>query len=362
MAGPFTKLLSSVAQGFLTPKGQLADWQHASRVFVDDNFRLAPKSKFNFHCYFDINKSAVFHQQLMQRHQGELGLVVKQIDLPRFQIRNQTLNQYNRKKVVQTGHTYQPINVRFHDDRSHIVNILWQAYYKYYYADPTTATVSGAYKRNSLSSFSMVKGSHGYDNNSSIPFFNSIIIYQMSKKEYVSYTLINPMITSFNHDQMMYASQGENGSECSMTIAYEAVTYDMGAVSSKTVKGFASSHYDKLPSPLTAAGGGTASLLGTGGVLEGAASVIGSISSGQAFNSLDNLVNTAATAVNTYQNAKNLSGAGVKQEAVGLATGLAVGAAGVGINALRGTFFPQGNAEQKTQATPYSSGNVPGGV
>ena len=45
--------LKDTARGFLRPKGQMGDWQHAARTFADDNFRLAPKAKFLYHVYFD---------------------------------------------------------------------------------------------------------------------------------------------------------------------------------------------------------------------------------------------------------------------------------------------------------------------
>jgi hypothetical protein len=113
----------------------------------------------------------------------------------------------------------------------------------------------------------------------------------------------------------------------------------MGSISGGKVLGFAKEHYDKSPSPLSAAGGGSRSLLGTGGVLEGAADVIGAISNRTAFSSVDNLINTAATAVNTYNNAKGLTKAGVKQEGVGLLTGAALTGIGLGLKTISGTVF-----------------------
>jgi hypothetical protein len=349
MASKFNGLLNQLGSGLLRPKGQMGDWQHAARTFVDDEYRLAPKAKFLYHVYFKINKSTVFFKSLTERHGTELGLLVKAVDLPKFSMRTQVLNQYNRKKVVQTGHSLQPISIKFHDDRGHIVNMMWQAYYKYYYADSTTGNVPGAFKRNSMQGFNYIKGNHGFDNNSSIPFFDNIVIYQLNKREYNSYTLINPLIQTFNHDSLSTSDQGATGAECNMTIGYEAVTYDSGAIKGGVVKGFAQDHYDKLPSPLSAAGGGTSSLFGTGGVLEGAADVIGGIASGKAFSSLDGLINTAATAVNTYQNAKGLSKAGLKQEGQGLLAATAVGAIGAAASSI-GTFFPVVSTKQGPKA------------
>jgi hypothetical protein len=52
-----------------------------------------------------------------------------------------------------------------------------------------------------------------------------------------------------------------------MSVNYETVLYASGFVTKNTVRGFADLHYDKSPSPLTPAGGGTNSILGPGGIL-----------------------------------------------------------------------------------------------
>ena len=46
MADKFSGFADNLINGALNPKGNLADWQHASRLFVSDAMRLAPKSKF----------------------------------------------------------------------------------------------------------------------------------------------------------------------------------------------------------------------------------------------------------------------------------------------------------------------------
>lgn len=352
MASKINSYLSSLGSAILSPKGQMGDWQHAARTFVDDYFRLAPKAKFLFHVYFDINPGAVLLPQLTQRHRTELGLLVRSVDLPRFNIRTQTLNQYNRKKVVQLTHEYGPMTFKFIDDRAHIVNMMWQSYYKYYYADPITAEVSGSYKRNAYNGYNFIKGPHGFDNNSTIPFFKEITLYQINKREYVSYTLVNPLITSFVHDQVSTSDQGGNPAECQMTLNFEAVKYDSGSVGTGKIKGFAQDHYDKAPSPLSSFGGGTASVFGTGGVLDGVANTLGALQNG-------NIFDAAISAINTYQNAKSINKQGAKQELTGLAVGAVTGAVVQGVNALRGTQFPiLGNSNRNTTvATPTFSAN-----
>ena len=97
-------------------------------------------------------------------------------------------------------------------------------------------------------------------------------------------------------------------SQNQLSIAYEAVYYSRGATGENSPKGFATAHYDKTPSPLTLAGGGTSSLFGGGGVIGGISSVLGDIAGGQ-FN-----LGTALTAFNTFKNAKSLSKEGLREE------------------------------------------------
>jgi hypothetical protein len=350
MAGKFNSFLKSVAGGFLTPKGYMGDWQHAARTYVDDYFRLAPKAKFLFHCYFSINPGTVRFPQLDQRHRTELGLLVKQVDFPKFNIKTQTLNQYNRKKVIQVTHDYGPMTFRFHDDRANIANMLWQSYYSYYYADSITAKDPSSYARNATSSWSNVSNSYGFDNNSTIPFFDKIILYQMNRKEYVSYTLVNPLISSFSHDQANMSDNGGQGAEVNMTIDFEAVHYDIGAVDSGNVLGFAQDHYDKLPSPLSPLGGGARSLLGQNGVFDGIGAAANEWSKG-------NYLNAVVAGINTAKNAKSLTKRGIKNEVSNLATNIGLNVAASAITGLKGTTFPGITTTQKTVAQPRSDLN-----
>lgn len=350
MASKDNSFLDQLLNGLSNPKGNLGSWQHAARTFQDDYFRLAPKSKFLYHVFFDINTSALKSLNLKYQHQNEIGLLVKSADLPKFTLKTQTLNQYNRKKVVTMDHELMPINIKFHDDRAHIINTMWQNYYAYYFSDPSAAKTPGAYSRNAMKSSNYIRTTYGLDNGSSIPFFNKIVLYQLNKREYVSYTLINPVISSFSHDQVQSSDQGSAGAENNMTISYEAVSYDVGSIRGGRVKGFAVDHYDKAPSPLSAAGGGTSSIFGPGGVVEGAADVLDSLASGEAFDSPANFLSTAITAVNTYQNAKSLTNAGVSQEGKNLIIGGTIAVAAAGISGLKNIVFPSSSAGNTTQA------------
>src|SRR6056300_432776 len=55
MANKFTRFLTDVFSGLTNPKGRVGNYTHATRLFIDDNFRLAPKNKFNYFVRFEID-------------------------------------------------------------------------------------------------------------------------------------------------------------------------------------------------------------------------------------------------------------------------------------------------------------------
>jgi hypothetical protein len=226
----------------------LRDQRHASRLFADDSFRLAPKFDHLFHVSFSINPAALKSIDLVQRHRNEINMLVKSISLPKFTISAETANQYNRKKVIQMQHKYENATIKFHDDNMGLINQLWQNYYSYYYADPTSAKNGTAYNRNATKNFDFVTTPFGLDNGSTVPFFNHITIYQMARHEFVSYKLHNPLIATWDHAGLDYASTKVHDN--TMSIAFEAVSYGAGTVSPETVEGFGFEHYDVTPSPL----------------------------------------------------------------------------------------------------------------
>lgn len=275
----------------------LKDYAHAARIFTDDQFRLAPKSKFLFHVAFSINQSALKNIDIVQRYRNEVNVLVKTCDLPQYKVTVDTLNQYNRKKNVQTTHKYEPLTITFHDDNMSLINQLWQNYYSYYYADSTSALDPSAYKRNATRNSNYITNPYGLDNGSTTPFFNYITIYQMARHEYVSYTLLNPIINSFNHNKLDYAN-GNTPHEFSMSIGYEAVAYGNGTVTLGDPEGFGFEHYDQTPSSLQP---------GDGSRQESPSFVGGSSLNAQ------EVANTVASQLNTYQNTKENQNAGTSK-------------------------------------------------
>jgi hypothetical protein len=351
MANYFTRFLTGVAEGILNPKGQQANWQHATRLFVDNTMRLAPRTKFNYYVRFELNKAAIRAPAFTNKHQEEVGLLVKTADLPKFNFDSVIKNQYNRKKIVYKQINYDPVNLTFHDDAAGIINALWAVYYGYYIGDRHNP--QAAYEANHLRPTKTPKDNfrYGMDNDITAPFFNSVSIYTMSRRRFLGYTLINPRIKSWNHGAMDYATSEFN--ENAMTLEYEAVRYSAGQVSYNNPKGFATLHYDTVPSPISVAGGGVATLTGEGGVLDGIEQVFGNVASGAAFDSFGGFLGTAISAINTYKNARQLSSDQLKREAINILSNPANIATAVStVGGVVGAVFPKSaSTEQTTTAT-----------
>ncbi len=227
--------------------------------------------------------------------------MVKTIQLPGYNVSIDTLNQYNRKRLVQSKIDYQPVQVVFNDDQGDLIRYMWYMYYSYYYKDPqqkydNTTNINGSignlqtlqtgfdYNGRDIYSGNRQVSDWGYvgeayqdssqftgSNNVKPPFFRDIKIYGLSQKKFASYVLINPLIENWQHDTYDY-SQGGGTMANTVTIKYETVKYYNGYIGgsqpSNTVAGFADpEHYDTRRSALSRPGG-TNSVFGQGGIVE----------------------------------------------------------------------------------------------
>ena len=361
MANIFNGFLDNLVNGALSPKGDMADYTHAARLYTDDNFRLAPKQKFLYHVTLNLNENVV-NKVLpgwVQRHSNEVNMLVKSVTMPKFDIQTETKNKYNRKKNLQTRIDYAPVNIVFHDDNNSIVTQLWTAYYNYYFADGTYGSRDGAGAPNQTARpydrFNTYMGSprngdrFGLDNNQYEPFFTSIQISQMARHQYLTLTLVNPIIESWQHDTLEN-SVGADPVQNSMTVAYESVFYADGPIDEgNSPKGFGTVHYDNTPSPISA--GSSSSLFGSAGILAGGTSVLGDIAGGKAD------LGTLLTAARTVKNAKDLTKEGIRNEAFQVAGQTIRTATGTNVSGLANTSFPKsgGNGTQTTEAIPINT-------
>lgn len=366
-----TKFLGNVVGGIFGSEGDMKDYKHAARLFTDNLSRLSPKVEFLYHVYFDINPVAARAPGnfgfAKSEANIEVGMLVKSAQVPGVQINTETKNQYGKKTNIQTQAQYTPINIVFHDDNTNLISGMWQQYFKNYYADSNYPEKLKQHPTYSTS-FNIGQGAtrglrpndtniqFGYDDWASANFFNHISIYQLSRHRFFEYTLINPIITSWQGATLNSASS--QPAENTMSLIYEGIKYAEGDVSVGNPDGFAQLHYDSSPSPLSLMGGGTASLFGSTGVLAGGLDVFGDLASGKATSNPLDFIGTAIKAKNTYENAKKLTKSGVRKEITGIAEGAIVNTVGQTLRESYGTKADRALAtEVSTQNTVVANNN-----
>ena len=369
------------AKGFFGTDS-LRDYTHASKVFRTNAYELKPRFKFLFHVSFTVNyqqipalKGAMDIDALTN-----LSYVVKTADLPKFNVSHEYMNQYNRKRLVQTKINYDPISLTFHDDGSDTVRNMWYNYYSYYYKDASQKYGNDSNTNGSAGASQNKQNGFGgwerdiYSDNRQVndwgyigeavndgtnsttsaggkpAFFRDIRIYGFdTNHKYAEYVMINPIITNWAHDQYDY-SAGNGTMQNTMTIAYESIKYFTGA-SNKTAVGFGKpEHYDTTRSPI-ARPGSTNSIFGQGGLLD----VVGGISQDLEKQSVLGVIGAVQKAGTFYNTNKKFGG--LKTLAISEATALGkdvlVGALPAATRAVAskadGWIFP---TAQQTRQTP----------
>jgi len=331
MSGFFQNLLRDAAGTFFG-SDFLRDYTHASKTFRPNGYQYAPKFKFLFHVYFEINPQA-YSENVSTG--ANFGLAVKTVKLPGYSFSTSEMNQYNRKRIVQTKIKYDPVNISFHDDNGNMIRNLWKAYYNYNYSDGTKPKVVFAGARGgtvnttgTLATYNdrttYVPSITGNDDwgyigetpnptGNKIPFFKNVTIFGLSRHNFVAYTLINPIISKFDHDTYSY-SEGSGVMEMQMNLDYETVVYNEGAIDGRTpsniVTGFGlDANYDRTVSPI-ARPGANGTILGQGGLVDGVGGTLSALGEGNILGAIQ----AAGTTYNTFKNApiKNL----IKSEVV----------------------------------------------
>ena len=281
----------------------LRDYQHAEKIFRPNNSSLLPKTKNWFHIFFQLDQTAVIPAvndalqtaTLNDRINWDaeniptLGILAKTVKLPNFKFDTAKKNQYNRWNLTTTKINYEPIEISFWDDTIDSVRGFWYAYYQYMIQDPNYVDWQSSqqqginipwqwnpttYGASAVYSTSENWGNHyGLDTaktpyNTTAPssglirgrsFFNSIRIYQFNRAinpnlgvNYTEYVLVNPIISSFDHDTVDMSSSEFMSNK--MNIEYETVLYNSGLLNDDEIASWDAvkqRFFDNTPSPLT---------------------------------------------------------------------------------------------------------------
>lgn len=316
--------INDFLSGFSNGLPGMKDYQHASRLYIDENYKLIPKQKFLFHVVFTLSDTALANPLFQNYEKLSLNMLVKSCQLPKYNMNVEQKQSYNRKVPVATHITYQPINITFHDDHADVVNGFWKSYYEYHISDSLAGyNTNGKLTKDTFynSKGSLNRTQFGMDNYqlNGEPVIRQIEIFALHKQRFTSFKLINPVIGGFSHDDLEQ-TEGNGIMANTMEVFYETVLYGAGLVKTslgtpnrERIPGFATLHYDLEPSPLSVLGRGTTSIFGPGGIIDGIGSVIGDVRNGNVG------LGTILKGINTYNNAKKIKAKdAVKEELKGI--------------------------------------------
>ena len=318
-ASNLADLASQIGDGFFGTNTQ-KDYSHASKLMRPNGLALAPKQKFLFHTFFNLADPSLLKNR---DDKGLVGALVKSAQLPSFTLDTEEYVQYNRKRLVHNRIKYEPVTIVLHDDGEGHVLDMWNNYYQYYFADSQYHYSEGVpgplektgYNNRDIYNPTLIRQSAGWgktitsglEDGRKPAFFKDIKIYGFNRGGYVLYTLINPVIVSWQHDTYDYADDA-GVMQHTVQIQYEAVKYSDAESVKDTqgdvvVDGFAEpSRYDTEPGALGP--GSTTSLTGQGGLIDTASAVGTDLANGnfagavqkvgasaRTFGSVDNLKN-----------------------------------------------------------------------
>ncbi len=333
-------------------------YDHATKLFLADNYRLTPKQSFLYYVIFTFDPAISAIQSgigailsIAERYQSfETGMLVKRADLPKFQINTKTVNAYNRKNILQTGLLYENSQIVFHDDAADVITNFWNDYYTYYFRDSDYGIdqYRNPYRYNLRSTV----GWGFTPRNQSIPnFFANIRLFSLHNKRFTEYMLINPVITNWKHGALD-SRESTQLLENSMTVSFESVKYFTGYINPINVDGFSLLHYDNTPSPISTSTTNIYSDAGLIGVIDGVAKDLrkpdGTDGSGGVVSSL----------LSMYRAYNNLKKVNLKNVVGSTITQLGAGVINSVLNGTGNYIFPTVNNQSYIQGSGYQNPNT----
>lgn len=264
-------------------------FQRNSRLFTktfsqdaQSLYRNQPRFPFEYYITINLNNIETAKEFISNFYNNDewqqVMPLVKSVDMPAMKIETEYINQYNRRRLVQSKLSFETTKLVFHDVADGKTLKFWDMYYRYYFGEgnePGTNTpkqpenTAGSYSYEEFkmgaaytnAEFSKVKSvgttpadedsptntvgdkstlqniisdtldNHNFGYNLPVVkniknLIQSIEIYQVHAGRYNKVTLVNPRIASFTHDTLNYATD-EKTLEISFSIQYEYAFYSI---------------------------------------------------------------------------------------------------------------------------------------
>ena len=218
-------------------------WRDFRNAYHYNPSQDPPRQQFNGYVMFVLDRDlfgTFFDEANNDELKVRMSSLVRTADFPQVEFKTQTLNEYNRKKIVNTGIEYQPVTIRVVDTASNAWLTMIMKYFAYHYMNPRNQNNVGErdvasvnYGQGGAEFIASQFGAGGnfdsnkagYNINENPHFFERIdyVVYHGQKG--TQYSLINPIMTGFTHTPLDYASN--ELMEFTMTFQYESfTTYD----------------------------------------------------------------------------------------------------------------------------------------
>ena len=187
------------------------------RMFSPYGYNV-PKVKFLYYVNFVTTN-------LDSRTQSHLGFFVKKVDRLQMNYEVVQMNQYNKKRLVQTKLEYGPLNFVLHDTADGTAFKLIEAYNRFHFGD-------FAFKNNSSWSYDVVGsnfesqgdwGLTGRLSPNASYFIERIEIFEMYNSTYSQLNFIHPKFTSVEMGGL--ASEESGANDVSISCKYEGVVF-----------------------------------------------------------------------------------------------------------------------------------------
>jgi hypothetical protein len=164
--------------------------------------------------------------------QDGITFAVRRIDRPSISPQMQVMNQYNKKRLVQTGFKYEPVNIEFHDTLDAVLNSMWQEYSSWYFGDFRVSNQNSWRYDVTMPDFKNSGPGFGFTLPpgpttgpsvlESSQFFERVECYQLYGRNFTRFDLVNPKIAKYDPDDMSYDAVTESHG-IRMTLEYEAM-------------------------------------------------------------------------------------------------------------------------------------------
>ena len=207
----------------------------APRVFGFDSpgqlVRHVPRVKFLFFVEFNlsaggaamIGSSGQTNLNTWKNDKG-ISFKVKSVDKPKINLQHETLNQYNKKRIVYKRAEYEPMSLRLYDTVDNSVLSMWVDYFTYFFGDSRPKNIL-AYNQSPVNGKFVDSTGWGLRPlTNDTQFFEDITVYAFYARTYTSFSYINPKITSIDWQNRDYSQSDPE--EVNITFSYEAIEYN----------------------------------------------------------------------------------------------------------------------------------------